>query len=1360
MCRLVLLCCSLLFAISGVAQTSIPEPLQSWKGWVLEKHQNLDCPVLFNQAEKFCVWPANLDIKVSAQGGIFEFTLEVFGDSWVKLPGDQQNWPVDVMDLNSNQPVIVREKDGHAETFLSKGQYRLQGKWSWNTMPRTLTVPQNTGIISLAIDNKIISSPFLESATQLLLNANKQALSTESQDNLQLNVFRRLQDDVPLKILTQISLDVSGKEREVHLGQALLNDFRLIGFNSDLPARIEKDGSLRVQVKSGSWTLYIESQSQSPVTSLGFNAANESHIWPEQEIWVFAQKPELRSVQISGVASIDPQQTLLPEDWRNLPAYLVDTNTKMTIEELQRGGESAKNQLLLSRKMWLDFNGDGYTVKDSISGELHQGWRLETFQPFVLKSAKADGDAQLITQLSDTGNAGIEIRQRQLNLETISRVSNQGEIPVTGWSSVFNQVSTELVLPPGWSLIAASGTSIESGSWIENWSLWNLFLVLIISLAIGKMIKPLAGLLALITLVLIFHRADAPTWIWLNLVAILALLPYVSGKFRKALNIYLYASFLIAAIIVLPFSVQQAREFFYPQQEFANKHMRDAYYSESDSFNIPYPGTSPAPAMMMEESMDYASSSAPVEKVMGNVRQKLQKQQYDPNQILQTGPGVPEWSWRSVHLQWNGPVMSEETTRLYLVSPLWNRLGSLLSCLLALLLAAVLLKHFLYLIKKQKDEQPEVFDLELKDVSPVAIIALGLIIGFSPMGSGQLQANSLPDEKLLQELETRLTASAKCLPDCASIESITVKTSSNRLWLTMTVHAADKIALPLPGQAPHWWPDSVKLNGRSASLLQHSQGQLFIYLPKGKHQIELTAELESRESIDLNFGLPVHEFSSQLEGWQLNGNTQGAIRSLQLQPVMGNQSAQSSEQLRPDPVPAFVIIRRSFNFDLEWNLHTEVIRVAPAEGVINLEVPLLANESPLDGNTPLQNLSADKQKLQIRLDKQTSSLYWNSRLTQTEQIQLQAAEQQPWLEIWEIQTSPVWHLQTSGIAAIQPNDVNQLPIWQPWPGESLNLMFSRPQAVKGDTMVIESADFTYSPSARASTSRLNLSIKTSQANQYAFPLPEGASLNLLELNGQKLNLSPVQGVLRIPLQPGEQKLVIEWLDSTGVSSLIKTPSLDLGIPTANQSINIQLPERWPLYLSGPSIGPSVLIWGILAVVIVLAIQLGRRQLTPLSSREWVLLALGIATVNLLAILLIAIWLLALQWRSKLDSVYSPGGFKWLQTGLFILSIISLIVLIAVIPDGLLSNPDMHIRGNGSSSYYLRWYQDISEGSLAQAWVISLPIWVYKLVMLIWSLWLASSLIRWLTWGWKSLGHKGFWYWSGKLSKPVETPVKN
>lgn len=1355
-----------LLAHTTLADTQVPKMLEDWRGWVLEKHTDINCPILYNAAEKNCIWLGSLDIQVNEKSGLFVQQIETFSDGFVALPGDKEYWPESIVDKLRGNSVPVRDMDGAPQVFLNAGKYQLEGKWNWAKMPRTLVIPESTGILSLMIDNKKIQSPFLENPGILLLNANTQQNQLEPQDNLDLRVFRHLQDEVPFKILTRIEMDVSGKERELHLSQALLEGFRLTAFNSDLPAKLEKDGSLRVQVKSGSWVIEIWSQSHSPVNQIALKPMSENTIWPDQEIWVFEQKPEIRNVQISGISSIDPQQTQLPEDWKRLPAYLAEPNSPMQLEELQRGGESAKNRLLLSRQMWLDFSGKGFTVKDRINGELHQSWRLETQAPVVLQSAKANGEAQLITQIAGNANPGVEIRQRQLDFEGISRIETRDALPVSGWSSAFNQVSTELILPPGWSLLTATGTSSESGSWIEKWNLWTLFLVLIISLALARIIHLRVGLLALVTLVVIYHRDESPVFTWLNLAAVLALLPYISGKFKTWMLRYAWISFALLALNLLPFCVQQAREFFYPQQEYANKHMKEAYYSVDDSWLPSIMSASSNKNVAYEN--DYLAESAPVasmmemkqsESVGGYPQQKLirKKQQYQADQMVQAGPGIPTWSWNSVHLHWSGPVLAEEQTQLYLLSPLWNRIGSLLSVILSLLLAGLLFKHFSKF--NQNSDSPSRSSSPAPALASVTAIILSSLL---MMPSDNVIAEPILDKKLLAELETRLTAPAKCLPNCASIESVKLIAEPNQLKLEMEVHAIENLALPLPGQRQEWWPSQILVDGKNASLMQNSQGQLLVFLTPGRHEIVLQASTQNRDALDFNFPLAIHNFSSQLNGWQLSGNAQGALNSVQIQRTLSELQANKNtdEQLRPDPIPPFVIIKRHFNFDLDWNLTTEVIRVAPNEGVINLQVPLLEGEAPIEGNTNLQHLSADTRSLKIQLDKQQTSVYWTSRLAPVDSIKLIAATDQPWIEIWEAEVSDVWHLTHSGLAEVHPQDVNQLPIWQPWPGEELTLNFIRPTAAKGNALVIESVELNTEPSNRATTHRLDLSIRTNQANQFAFTLPESASLNQVSVNGVRLSISPVKGVLRIPLQPGEQPVSIEWQSPEGLSSFFDTPAINLGLASANQSINVTLPsDRWPLLVGGPSIGPSVLLWGMLLVILILSYQLGRSKLTPLSSLQWILLSLGVATVTLHGLFLIAVWLLCLQWRQNLTSVTSKTRFKWMQFGLFSLSIIALGTLLATIPIGLLSSPDMHIKGNGSSAYYLRWYQDMSPDQLAQAWVISLPLWIYKLVMLAWSLWLAASLIRWLAWAWKALGAHGFWYASDEIvTTPKDAPV--
>ena len=69
---------------------------------------------------------------------------------------------------------------------------------------------------------------------------------------------------------------------------------------------------------------------------------------------------------------------------------------------------------------------------------------------------------------------------------------------------------------------------------------------------------------------------------------------------------------------------------------------------------------------------------------------------------------------------------------------------------------------------------------------------------------------------------------------------------------------------------------------------------------------------------------------------------------------------------------------------------------------------------------------------------------------------------------------------------------------------------------------------------------------------------------------------------------------------------------------------------------------------------------------------------------------------------------------------------------------------MQIVGNGSSNYFLHWYQDHAASSLPQGFVVSLPMWVFRLFMLLWSLWLAFKVPVWGKWGWTAFSDGGAW----------------
>ena len=53
--------------------------------------------------------------------------------------------------------------------------------------------------------------------------------------------------------------------------------------------------------------------------------------------------------------------------------------------------------------------------------------------------------------------------------------------------------------------------------------------------------------------------------------------------------------------------------------------------------------------------------------------------------------------------------------------------------------------------------------------------------------------------------------------------------------------------------------------------------------------------------------------------------------------------------------------------------------------------------------------------------------------------------------------------------------------------------------------------------------------------------------------------------------------------------------------------------------------------------------------------------------------------------------------------------------------------------------------------LSGTWALSLPIFVYRGLMLFWALWLAWSLLAWLKWGWNAFSAGGLWRRKQKIA---------
>jgi hypothetical protein len=234
--------------------------------------------------------------------------------------------------------------------------------------------------------------------------------------------------------------------------------------------------------------------------------------------------------------------------------------------------------------------------------------------------------------------------------------------------------------------------------------------------------------------------------------------------------------------------------------------------------------------------------------------------------------------------------------------------------------------------------------------------------------------------------------------------------------------------------------------------------------------------------------------------------------------------------------------------------------------------------------------------------------------------------------------------------------------------------------------------------------------------------------------------------LTVPILPGSHTIAVTWRESAGVDSVVATPDVDLGAPAGNISLRLTLPQnRWLLGTNGPRLGPAVLYWPELVVLILFAWLLGRVEWTPLKSWHWLLLGLGFSTFNWPVLGIVVAWLLAAGARDRWRARIPWWQYNATQVLFALFTVVALLSIIGSLPGGLLGAPDMHVTGNGSAGNSLVWFADRSDSALPVAAAWSAPIWVYKALILAWALWLSFALLRWLPWVWRAFAREGFWH---------------
>lgn len=1358
-----------MFALIGLttapvtpAEVAIPTELRGWEEWALQGHERHRCPWLSPgrpaDDARICAWPADLELRVDDRNGRFSQRWRAAASSWLPLPGSIEQWPENVMIDGSAAPVVAHE--GAPAVRVAAGPHTVAGDFRWRRRPALLAVPASVALVSLVVDGRRVANPQRSDAGIVL---GPRPIARE-EDRLDVRVFRRLDDTLPSRLTTQLRLAVAGDAREIRLPAALPEGFTPISVESALAARLDSDNTLRVQVRPGEFLLTLEARGPSPVGEV--RLAPRATPWPPVEVWSFRPEDRLRVAAVDGPPAIDPVEANVPTEWRDLPAYRLEGGAQLRVMERSRGLPSTDgNELQLERTAWLDFSGQGYTIVDTLTGAMRRDWRLDMAQPYALRSARASSaEPLLITEGTGTGQSGVELRAPHVELTAVSRLEHaDGSLPATGWRTQLAHVSGRLVVAPGYRLLAVFGPDTAPEAWLGRWRLLDIFAVLLIATITGRILGMRAALIALAAMTLTYQESGAPSWLWLTLLAALTLRRVApAGRAQGLASAACATAFALLLVALIPFAVREARLALYPQLE--------ALAPSADAVPAMAALSAPAATLLRQAKLQaqrersvsdvaasalitpYAvagalpggasSAAAPVNEAVA--APPADGNRYEPGAVLQAGPGLPDWRYHVYPYAWSGPVEPNATVRFVLSPPwltgVWRVLGLVLS---ALLLAAF-----------AKPELPALRAVwTAKWARGVGAVLAATLL--SLLATPRVHAATTPDPALIEELRTRLLEPPRCTPDCADVLAAEVGVARGRLHLTLSVSALDTMGLALPDAAPNWTADVIELDGAAAGWVYRSpEGVRYVSLTPGRHVVRMEGPMARVDALSIAFPARPRLIDVSTPDYDVGGIAERHLTSGALE-LVRRRAAGVSAPSRQEEFPPFVDVDRLFHLAHQWTVDTTVTRIAPRAAAFTVTLPLLAQEAVVTGGFTVSDGA-----VKVGLGAGEERAAFTSILARTDTLELAAPREAQHAEHWRFAVAPSWHVEFSGIPAVVPaTDTGSWTFeYYPRPGERLSLRVTRPRAVSGRALAFDRVALHTAVGPRSSDTTLTLDYRSTQGGREVLQLPADATVTRVLSDGEPLALRPEHGELSLAALPGRHRWLIGWQTPTGAQLITRAPAVVLASPAGNLGLSLQLPDdRWVLWAFGPGVGPAILYWSELVLFVFAAHLLGRSALTPLPTRDWLLLGLGLSTFSWSVLGVFVLFIAAFHWRARSAPPDDPARFNLLQVGSAALAVIALAAVIAAVPQGLLAHPDMRVSPSSYSGEFA-WFVDQATGPLPAPGVLSVPLWVYKMAMLGWALWLSFALARWIRWAWQVYAREGLWKSTGARPAPPPEPA--
>jgi hypothetical protein len=560
---------------------TLPKQAAEWLETIKRNNPQLNCPQSSGSASCLFLGSVNID----EADGEYQITLKgsSFIDGYIALPSiakissqeaNSKVWFKKVLVNNKDAEVV--ERNGQLMAGVDKGDFDLKIVISKSNSKELASIAfENTPLILINnVKNKnfIKDGNIVRIAELTITNDKNQQSSLEkntNQEELQINVFRKISTEIPNILNTKIKITYSGKPKDFFLGKVLPEGFEFNSASSNLKIEKKEDG-FWVKLVSGENYLNIESFLLKNVSNIKVAGLIKS---ADNEIWSLQQNTNIRQVEISSNKQLDPKQAMVPTEWNSLPAYLVKDDFNM--KDNHRGIEENRNiDIKINRTSFFGFNKNEMFHLDNMEVKNYGVQFLNKNGLSNPESFRINEQDQVL--LNNNKDLGVIIPKGDFNA-TSQIITKDDTVPVQFWDGKTNIASWTINLAPRMKMFAATGESIKSyGTWLDHWNLYIIFSVFLTVLAFYKLFGRITAIMALIGL-LIFQNQVFSWSLWLTMLFILGLqkiLPEPSeSKLSRITNKTGLVALGLFCLYAISFIKQEIQLMINPSLEIVSNHL-------------------------------------------------------------------------------------------------------------------------------------------------------------------------------------------------------------------------------------------------------------------------------------------------------------------------------------------------------------------------------------------------------------------------------------------------------------------------------------------------------------------------------------------------------------------------------------------------------------------------------------------------------------------------------------------------------------------------------------------------------------------------------------------------------------------